>query len=240
MKSFREMMPELLKNIEWNRLRNDIIRNPETSHQTTFNAVRRYPKRFNRSEELPSILLKYLGEPKYFEQAFESLCYLVQNSDYLCIWEPHFIKALHQLAHSKNALHKEKSVDLAVEIINVYGPLIAQENTLASISEFARSPFAKVLLDVIPNDRWGDIYISVLNITKDKEIFQKALKDEWTHEFFSIQKNVHGHEYRSMKQLLDPRSCIDEDEGVFKALQYRDEFLQDLNLQVSSIGIGLD
>lgn len=43
MQPFRERMPQVLQNLEWNRRRKEIIAAPETSIQMAINLAQKYP-----------------------------------------------------------------------------------------------------------------------------------------------------------------------------------------------------
>lgn len=226
MKSFREMMPEVLKNIEWNRIRREIFRDPEFTHAKTFAAARKYPDRFIKDLDLTKHMFKFLDEPKYFDETLESFCYLAEKNPTHVLWELHNVKVLHKLASSESSLLRSEASRFAVEVINSYGSQIPIEDNWMTFSNFARSPFAVVLLEALPTDVHNEIFQAVKNIISTNDLLHEAVQEVWTHDFFELARETGGHFYGDYELLKDARSLIDPEQLVPGKYDFRDDVLK--------------
>lgn len=226
MKSFRELMPEVLKNVEWNRMRREIFRDQEESHLKTFAAARKYPERFIKDLDLTKHLYRFLDDAKYFDETLESFCYLAEKNPTHVLWELHNVKVLHKLASAESALMRSEASRFAVEVINSYGAQIPIEDNWMTFSNFARSPFAVVLLEALPTDAHGEIFQAVKNIISKNDLLDEAVQEVWTHDFFELAREAGGRFYGEYELLQDARSLIDPEQLVPGKYDFRDDLLK--------------
>lgn len=236
MQPFRERMPQVLQNLEWNRRRKEIIASPETSIQMAIKLAQKYPHRFYKDDVLMSQLLAYLEEGKFLADVGNTFCLLADKFSYTAVWNEKIVLALKTLLEADGKWPKYCATNLVAQTVESFALRLDAPDGELLLPRFTYSPFALVALDAVLYDGLGNIFVAVKQMLENDDVFRQALKEPWMKDFFELQKDIHGHELVQITSLEDPWHGIDDgDPYAEQLLVQRDTFLREHKL-ISPIG----
>lgn len=231
MQPFRERMPQVLQNLEWNRRRKEIIASPETSIQMAIKLAQKYPHRFYKDDVLMSQLLKYLEEGKFLTDVGNTFCLLADKFSYTAVWNDKIVLALKTLLEANGTWPKYCATNLVAQTVKSFAQRLDAPDGELVLPHFTYSPFAFVALDAVTYDGLGNMFVAVKQMLENHDVFRQALKEPWMKDFFQLQKEIHGHELSQIASLEDPWQVVDDfDPYAAHLLDQRYSFLRDHNI----------